>query len=195
MARKKKQPSNNNSDDANKKSDASHKDENLNSQDNKSSFSEVDKNGRYPNELARMSFSAKNKSITNVDVVKKDGQNIDVPKDVLVNSNFVNDDKFVSDATKKCDIKISPGTEKIWKNLALGKINLYYAQVGVTFDDRPVIDHDLLVTTLVTYGFTVDNALDFIEDFVENTKDDMLGPIIMINSHMRDITQSIEPLE
>ena len=206
MARKKKNPIDDNNKESNdsnddnaksKKKRASKKEKPIKEESSKEEnvsngrfkFSDTNENGKYPNELARISFSSTNKRITNVDVAKKHNNNVAEREPTNEELNAIQTE------ANNCDVTITPGTESLWKNLALGKINICYAQIGITFDDRPVIDHDLLVTTLVTYGYPVDTALDFISDFIEQTKDDNSSPIIMINSHMQDITQCIEPLE
>lgn len=142
------------------------------------------------NKLARINISVDDQSITNVEL-NNNTDNITLQDKPLP----INEDEYIKEAAIANDVKLTPGTEKIWKYVALGKINMLYAQIGTSMDGRPILDHDLLSTVLVTYGFDIDNAIDFINDFAENSKDDNSAPIIMINLHMSDIMEMVEPIE
>lgn len=153
-------------------------------------FSETDEYGKYPNELARISMSMKNGTFKNVLITTE--------CDDLLKSNDVNTDITETkskDSKNDCASIITPGTEGIWKNLALRKINIFYAQVGTTLDGRPILDHDHLITLLTTYGFNIDDALHFVDDFAKNSENDKMSPIIMIHQNISDIMDNIEPLE
>lgn len=142
------------------------------------------------NKLARINISVDDQSITHVEL-NNNADNITLQDKPLP----INEDEYIKETTVVNDVKLTPGTEKIWKYVALGKINMLYAQIGTSMDGRPILDHDLLSTVLVTYGFDIDNAINFINDFAENSKDDNSAPIIMINSHMTDIVEMVEPIE
>lgn len=143
------------------------------------------------NKLARINISVDDQSITNVEL-NNDNANNTVLQDKPLP---INEDEYIKETALANDVKLTPGTEKIWKYLALGKINMLHAQIGTSMDGRPILDHDLLSTVLVTYGFDIDNAIDFINDFVENSKDDNSAPIIMINSYMSEIMEMVEPIK
>lgn len=179
MARKKK---------TNKK-DVKHDDSPLTSNET-FNFSETDEYGKYPNELARISMSIKSGTFKNILITTE--------CDDLLKSNDTNNDinETKSDESKNDSTSIiTPGTEGIWKNLALRKINIFYAQVGTTLDGRPVLDHDQLMTLLTTYGFNIDDALHFVDDFAKNSENDKMSPIIMIHQNVSDIMDNVEPLE
>ena len=143
------------------------------------------------NKLARINISVDDQSITNVDLNNDNADNIALQDKQLP----INEDNYIKETATTYDVKLTPGTEKIWKYVALGKINMLHAQIGKSLDGRPILDHDLLSTVLVTYGFDIDNAIDFINDFAENSKDDNSAPIIMINSYMFNIMNMVEPIE
>jgi hypothetical protein len=143
------------------------------------------------NKLARINISVDDQSITNVELNNDNADNIVLQDKPLP----INENEYIKETAMSHGVKLTPGTEKIWKYVALGKINMLYAQIGTSMDGRPILDHDLLSTVLVTYGFDIDNAIDFINDFAENSKDDNSAPIIMINSHMSDIMEMVEPIE
>jgi hypothetical protein len=165
---------------------------NLSSNDDKFIFSETDENGKYPNELARISMSISEGAINDILITNE--------CDTLLNSNshsnISDDDKnLIMDNADKYDVSVTPGTEGIWKNLALGKIDLSYAEVGYTMNGRQILDHDLLTTLLTTYGFHIDDTLHFIDDLVINSEGDDSSPIIMINKSVSDMMDKINPLE
>ena len=143
------------------------------------------------NKLARINISVDDQSITNVEL-NNDNANNTVLQDKPLP---INEDEYIKETALADDVKLTPGTAKIWKYLARGKINMLHAQIGTSMDGRPILDHDLLSTVLVTYGFDIDNAIDFINDFVENSKDDNSAPIIMINSYMSEIMEMVEPIK
>lgn len=167
---------------------------NLSSNDDKFIFSETDENGKYPNELARISMLISEGAITDILITNE--------CDTLLNSNSHsninisdNDKNIIIDNADKYDVSITSGTEGIWKNLALGKIDLSYAEVGYTMNGRQILDHDLLTTLLTMYGFHIDDALHFIDDLVINSEGDDSSPIIMINKSVSDMMDKVDPLE
>lgn len=93
------------------------------------------------------------------------------------------------------DNKDSLVVNMIWKYLSLGKIDLSYASIGQTVDGRAILDYDILINMLMTYGLYIDDALAFIDDFVEQSKDADESPIIMMNRYTTTIAQEIEPLK
>lgn len=84
--------------------------------------------------------------------------------------------------------------EDIWKNLECGKIELGYAIVGYSCNGRPVVDHDVLVTLLINYGYKIDHILAFIDDFNAVSEDDSGFPMIVVNSSVSRIYEEVEPL-
>lgn len=85
--------------------------------------------------------------------------------------------------------------EAIWKNLAIGRIDLSFACVGYTLDGRLVLDHNNVIDMLIGYGFKPNDIFDFIDDYEKSSAKDSNAPIIMTNINSARISTEIEPLE
>lgn len=85
--------------------------------------------------------------------------------------------------------------EDIWKRISSGEVNLYYATVGYGLNERPILDYDILVNLLINYGYRIDDVMAFIDDFTSVSAEDDTFPMLMMNSHVREIYEDVKHLE
>lgn len=85
-------------------------------------------------------------------------------------------------------------TEWIWKMLGLGKIDISYACIGYAFNGSMVLDHDDLVELFLAYGFSIETAMAFVDDFAEQSSKDSNAPIVMFRKNIADIRSIVEPI-
>ena len=84
--------------------------------------------------------------------------------------------------------------DDIWSRLDNGAIDIKYATVGYGPNGRLILDHDILVTLLINYGYKIDDVLAFIDDFNGMSENDNDFPLVMMNSHVYDIYENINPI-
>ena len=77
--------------------------------------------------------------------------------------------------------------DDIWSRLDNGVIDIKYATVGYGPNGRLILDHDILVTLLINYGYKIDDVLAFIDDFNSMSENDNYFPLVMMNSHVYDM--------
>lgn len=85
--------------------------------------------------------------------------------------------------------------DRIWDKFSEGKIDASYAIVGETMIGQFIVDYDLLVETLVSYGFTITPVLEFIDEYNDRLKSGEIdGPLVMITAYKRRIHENVKPL-
>ena len=84
--------------------------------------------------------------------------------------------------------------DDIWSRLDNGAIDIKYATVGYGPNGRLILDHDILVTLLINYGYKIDDVLAFIDDFNGMSENDNDFPLVMMNSHVYDIYENVNPI-
>lgn len=146
--------------------------------------------------IARMKASLAKKTIHSVE--SPSSGVLQIPAPSLSKPEVASKPK--TQATTKHETKLSNDVEQlvvddIWKNLDNGKIDIGYAVVGYGSNGRPILDHDIFITLLINYGYQIDHILAFIDDFNDMSQEDNEFPLIIMNSHTREIYESIEPLE
>lgn len=100
--------------------------------------------------------------------------------------------KKTSKSTKAAEL--SEVAESIWHHLGAGDIDLRYATVGYAFDGRPIIDHDIFVSLLINYGFTIAGILEFIDDFNRVSAEDDTLPLVMVSAYATSIYRDVRSL-
>lgn len=141
----------------------------------------------------------------------------DAPNNFLAKIHISTDPKSLSSIQAKDDIAIpgqpmpkqtsrqkpakkglgfSPSeVDRIWKNLNKEKINLEYACIGYSMDNRAVLDYNLMIDLLINYGFKINDILQFMDEFEDSTVNDNEAPIVMISQKYSHIMTDIEPLK
>lgn len=94
-------------------------------------------------------------------------------------------------ASKK---RTNAAVDSIWSNIESGKVNLSYAYVGYTYDGRPVVEHELALDLLMQYGYTLDDAVAFMQEFGEVSTKGGSAPVVMLNINTSRMMSEVEPL-
>lgn len=88
----------------------------------------------------------------------------------------------------------NPMVAAMWKKMASGAIDISYACVGYTTDGKPVLSHEDLVSLLINYGFTINDVLEFLDEFAEEAAAlDGQSPVVMYSVNTTKIASDIEP--
>lgn len=165
-----------------------HKKKQLNSQANELA-DKIINNEFYPNALALLKVDASKKSVQLIGVA---------PERCDMRKKTNNKPESAPDNAHK-DIKVSKkrldAINKIWKNIGLGKIDISYACVGYTLNGRPVLEYGLFIDMLVNYGFNVDDAICFIDEFSDIASKDNASPVVMTDGRRAKIMTEVKPLE
>lgn len=90
--------------------------------------------------------------------------------------------------------QLSEAAESIWQHLGAGDIDLHYATIGHSFSGRAIIDHDILVSLLINYGFAVEAIFEFINDFNRVSAEDATLPLVIVSAYATAICQDIRSL-
>ena len=136
----------------------------------------------YPNVIAVQQVDMKTHLINNVTMMK------DVKKEIEYNKMA---NKKQRRGKKKIEDSQSSTIVDIWKNIGTGRIDLNYAVVGRSLDGQMIIDYDIFINLLMTYGYMIDDIMQFIDDFADKSTDVKNSPIIMINSHTARIMADV----
>ena len=130
----------------------------------------------FPNALAKLRVSVKDRSI----------ENIELPNSTKAPQ--MQERKPLEDRKKL------PEVDEIWRNLGLGKIDISYACCGYTLDGRPILNQDDFINLLINYGFTMQAIMPFIEDFAEQSMQLDTAPIVMYSVNTAKILSDIGPI-
>lgn len=130
----------------------------------------------FPNALAKLRVSVKDRSIENVDL-----------------SNSIKTPQMQESKPLEGQKKL-PEVDEIWRNLGLGKIDISYACCGYTLDGRPILNQDDFINLLINYGFTMQAIMPFIEDFAEQSMQLDTAPIVMYSANTAKILSDIGPI-
>lgn len=130
----------------------------------------------FPNALAKLRVSVKDRSIENVDL-----------------SNSIKTPQTQESKPLEGQKKL-PEVDEIWRNLGLGKIDISYACCGYTLDGRPILNQDDFINLLINYGFTMQAIMPFIEDFAEQSMQLDTAPIVMYSANTAKILSDIGPI-
>ena len=139
-------------------------------------------------------------AVGKISIAKKSLHSIEIPAEKLSAFSSSNSKLGASPAPSKKS-KASSGSseemevvEDIWSNIDKGTVDVGYAIIGYTCTGRPILEHDVLVTLLISYGYKIDHVLAFIDDFNSMSQEDDSFPIIMMNANVHNIYESVEPL-
>lgn len=155
--------------------------------------------------LARMKASISENSLHDIEVepsLKAGMLALDAMKEERTDRNSSKSDDAKHHATSNEEEKeeirspeVDEYVDDIWQQLSNSKIDLQYACVGYTFGThRAILDNDLLVTLLITYGYPINAVVAFIDDFLEASKEAEDAPILMTNSHVDRIYSDVKTL-
>lgn len=142
-------------------------------------------------------------AVGKVSIAKKSLHSIEIPAEKLSAISSSSSKPSASTALSKKKSKTpSSGSEEekmevvedIWANIDKGMVDVGYAIIGYTCTGRPILEHDVLVTLLISYGYKIDHVLAFIDDFNAMSQEDDSFPIIMMNANVHNIYESVEPL-
>lgn len=141
-------------------------------------------------------------AVGKVSIAKKSLHGIEIPAEKLSAISSSGSKLSASTAPSKKKSKTPSGgleeemevVEDIWTNIDKGMVDVGYAIIGYTCTGRPILEHDVLVTLLISYGYKIDHVLAFIDDFNNMSQEDDAFPIIMMNANVHNIYESVEPL-
>lgn len=141
-------------------------------------------------------------AVGKVSIAKKSLHSIEIPAEKLSAISSSSSKLGASTAPSKKKSKTpSSGSEEemevvedIWTNIDKGMVDVGYAIIGYTCTGRPILEHDVLVTLLISYGYKIGHVLAFIDDFNNMSQEDDSFPIIMMNANVHNIYESVEPL-
>lgn len=82
--------------------------------------------------------------------------------------------------------------DDIWRRLDTGEIDLSYACTHVTYNEyKPVYDADALIALLLNYGYRIDSAPAFIDQFMKSDA----KPIVIMSEQKASIYTDVNPLK
>ena len=136
----------------------------------------------YPNAMAIQQVDMKTHSMNNIAIVKNIKQEMELNKMA---------GKKQRRGKKNIENDQSATVIDMWKNVGTQRIDLNYAAIGRSLDGRLIIDYDIFINLLMTYGYMIDDIMEFIDDFAEKSSNVPNSPIVMISTHTARIMAEV----